>query len=281
MDKRLVCIAGLPRSGSTLIAQLLGHHPDIHSVGHSSPLCGTLENIRVNLSGSDFYLSQLDANFDQAYGRMARGLSGFVDGWFAESACNVVTDKNRGWLRVVPLLEHLGLDYKILVCVRDLGQVFGSIEAQHAKTQLLEFPDNLDAYGPMQRADRLFGRNGIIGSPLHFIQDLQDILTPEIDAKIYYVPFEFMVNNPQASLDELFGWLDLAPKKVNTKKLTVKAHESDSYYRFKYPHATRTVLKPPSIHVIPDRIQTSLKQRFRWYYDRFYPQLVQPPKSPT
>ncbi|HEY2397319.1 MAG TPA: hypothetical protein VGH81_15260 [Rudaea sp.] len=39
MTARFVGVAGLPRSASTLLCQLLAGHPDIHSEGYSSPLC--------------------------------------------------------------------------------------------------------------------------------------------------------------------------------------------------------------------------------------------------
>ena len=50
--KNLVFVSGLPRSGSTLLCQLLGQHPDVYSAGHSSPLCHALEALRRQLSES-------------------------------------------------------------------------------------------------------------------------------------------------------------------------------------------------------------------------------------
>ena len=38
MPSSYVGVAGLPRSGSTLLCQMLGEHPDIHCEGHSSCL---------------------------------------------------------------------------------------------------------------------------------------------------------------------------------------------------------------------------------------------------
>ena len=64
-DRKLVCVSGLPRSGSTLMCQLLAQHPEIHSTGHSSPLAGLLNDIRHRVSDNDFFLSQLDVDFDR------------------------------------------------------------------------------------------------------------------------------------------------------------------------------------------------------------------------
>ncbi|MEL6764384.1 MAG: sulfotransferase, partial [Cyanobacteria bacterium J06607_6] len=38
-DKQLICVSGLPRSGSTLLCQLLSHHSDLYCPGH-----GTVES---------------------------------------------------------------------------------------------------------------------------------------------------------------------------------------------------------------------------------------------
>ena len=67
MTSRFVGVAGLPRSGSTLLCQLLAEHPDIHCEGHSSPLCNSLLATRRFISDDQFMLSQLDVQFDDTY----------------------------------------------------------------------------------------------------------------------------------------------------------------------------------------------------------------------
>ncbi len=49
LNKKIIYVTGLPRSGSTLMCQLLGHHPQIYSTHHSSALCQTLDNLRRDL----------------------------------------------------------------------------------------------------------------------------------------------------------------------------------------------------------------------------------------
>ena len=78
INKKIVYVAGLPRSGSTLICQLLGEHPDIYSTGHSSPLANTLKFLRANLSDDPFLLSQLDVDFDLVYQRLTHSFRGFI-----------------------------------------------------------------------------------------------------------------------------------------------------------------------------------------------------------
>ncbi len=268
---QLICVSGLPRSGSTLLCQLLAQHPDVYATGHSSPLVGVLESVRSNLSSSDFSLAQLDVDFDLAYNRIENVLKSVIRGWFAETEKLHAVDKNRGWLRMAEMLNDLHEDWRILVCVRDLTQIYGSIEAQHAKTRFLNFADGTDAHGAMARADKLFGKGGVVGGPLQFIQDIQDIRDPAIHDRIQYVPFEYLTQNPKEAVTEMCDWLGLKSFKFNPNKLTTRPHESDSYYRFKYRHETRPSISAPKRHVIPPRVEEGLRKNYKWYFDKFYP----------
>src|SRR5690606_10174795 len=118
--RRILYVAGLPRSGSTLICQLLSTHPEVDSPGHSSPLLHAIGVLRRELSDNDFLLAQLDADFDRTYQRLDRAFRGFVDGWLADAEAPWVVDKNRGWLTQLQLLARLDPDFRMVVCVREL-----------------------------------------------------------------------------------------------------------------------------------------------------------------
>lgn len=273
LSKHLIYVTGLPRAGSTLLCQLLGHHPDLYCTGHSSPLCSTLVGLRQHLSHDDFFRAQLDVEFDIVYQRLTNAFRGFMDGWFAETDKAWVIDKNRGWLRHIETVAQLDPDFRMVVCVRELGQIIGSVEAQHQKTILLDFPDqsaNLTRYG---RADQLMGEQGIIGAPLRSLEALQDIET-DLQNRLYYLVFEHLMQEPMQAMQGLYEWLGLPPATFDSQNLTVKPHESDSYYRFKFPHATRSQISPPPAHVVSPRIQQQLQQQFTWFYQTFYPGLL-------
>lgn len=270
LDKQLVYVTGLPRSGSTLLCQLLGHHTDIYSLGHSSPLCHTLIGLRRHLSDSDFLLSQLDVDFELGYERLLNAFCGFVNGWYAETDKPCVVDKNRGWLQHVETVSHLDPNFRMLVCVRELGQVYGSIEAQHQKTLLLDFPDHLAGLSRFDRATKLFEGDGVVGAPLQSIAALQD-LDSQLQQRLYYVVFEQLLSEPLVVMQGIYDWLGLPGAEFDPQNLTVQPHESDSYYRFKYPHRTHAHIQPPIAHLVPHRIQSQLQQQFSWFYQTFYP----------
>ncbi len=277
LTKKLICVTGLPRAGSTLLCQLLGLHPEIYSPGHSSPLNEALRKVRQELSDSTFFASQLDVDADLVHRRLLTAFRGFVEGWFAEAPQRLVVDKNRAWLRSIELAHLLDPNVKMVVCIRDLGQIFGSVEAQHQKTLLFEFPDHLDPDSPLVRANRIFGDGGIVGWPLRSMEGLQDIQSMELRPHLYYLAFEKLMEDPVDAMERLWHWIGVRPVSWDPNNLPVKPGESDSYYRMKYRHSTYPSIRTPGLHRISSRIEDSLKQRFRWYYQQFYPHLLPKP----
>ena len=247
LKKRLIYVTGLPRSGSTLLCQLLAHHPELYCTGHSSPLCQTLMGLRQHLSDNDFLRAQLDVEFDLVYQRLMHAFQGFMNGWFEETDKEWVVDKNRGWLNHIETVAQLDPNFRMVVCVRELGQIVGSIEAQHQKTILLDFPDHLANLSRYGRADKLFADTGVVGGPLGSLEALQDI-SSQLQERLYYVVFEHLMQEPVSVMQGVYDWLQLPKAEFDPQNLTVKPHESDSYYRFKYPHVTRTAIAAPQPH---------------------------------
>lgn len=270
IEKSIVYVAGLPRSGSTLMCQLLAEHPDIYSTGHSSPLANTIKSLRARLSDDPFLLSQLDVDFDLVYQRLTNSFRGFINGWFAETEKKIVIDKNRGWLNGLETLSHLDPDFKMIVCIRDLNQIFASIENRHQQTSLIDFADDMADLTAYERAERLFSAQGVVGRPLRLIGQLQDI--PEkLQHNLYYVIFEDLMHEPTRVMNDVYKWIRADNFTIDPNDLSVTPHESDSYYRFKYRHNTHKAIQPPKVHTVPKRIETDIFKEFEWYFRLFYP----------
>ena len=272
-SKQILYVTGMPRSGSTLLCQLLGMHPAIYSIGHSSPLVSLLVQCRTLLSDNHFLLGQLDVDFDLTYTRMINAYRGLMAGWFAETDLPVVVDKNRLWLALIETVKLLDPQFKLLVCVRELGQVYGSIESQHQKTILLDFIDHLADYDRLGRADQLFAGDKSIGAPLAAIQAVQD-LPPLVRDRIFFVRFEDLVGKPIETMAQVYQWMGLTAHRIDPQKLQVRAHESDSHFRHKYLHRQNGRIETPAAHEVPKRVQELIQKACGWYYEWFYPAAV-------
>ena len=270
MAAKFVGVTGLPRAGSTLLCQLLAQHPEIYSEGNSSPLCNTLLGMRRMVSADTFFLSQLDNSFDSSYAHLASAMQGFLRGWFQDCRKPVVVDKNRAWLHAVEFLLRIEPDARLVVCLRELGQIYGSIEAQHQRTILLDFIDNLADYDRFGRADMLFAKDKAIGAPLISLHAVPD-LPRNVQERLYFVRFEDLVEQPVACMSHLYAWLGLTPLDINPEVLDTGIQESDSHYHMKYTHKRVRQISKPAKHEIPLRIQTHIETALAWYYQLYYP----------
>jgi sulfotransferase len=267
-----VGVTGLPRAGSTLLCQLLAQHPDVQCEGLSSPLCNLLLGVRRMASDDTFFLGQLDQSFDAAYAHLGEAMTGFLRGWCGGQGKSVVVDKNRAWLHCIELLLTLAPEAKLLVCIRDLGQIYGSIESQHQKTLLIDFIDHLADYDRLGRADALFAKDKVIGAPLISLAAVQD-LPPAARERLFFVRFEDLTAAPAATMDRIYAWLGVAPHRVDLEDLAPMPRESDSHYRMKYPHTLRPGVAPPAPHQVPERIQSLIRSGYGWFYRTYYPDL--------
>jgi sulfotransferase len=271
MIPKFVGVTGLPRAGSTLLCQLLAQHPEIKCEGQSSPLCNTLLGIRRMISDDQFFLAQLDNTFDSSYAHLSAAMQGFLRGWNQDCDQSVVVDKNRAWLHAIELLLHIEPEAKLIVCVRELGQIYGSIEAQHQRTILVDFIDHLADYDRFGRADALFAKDKIIGAPLISLHAVPD-LPKHVQERLYFLRFEDLMAQPVACMAHLYQWLGLSAHEINPQQLTKGIQESDSHYHAKYRHTQHTSIEAPKRHDIPPRIQAQIETAYAWFYQLYYGQ---------
>ena len=277
-----VGVTGLPRAGSTLVCQLLAQHPEIECEGLTSPLCNAVLGIRRMISNDQFFLAQLDGSFDRSYGHLASAMQGFLRGWNRDCGKKVVVDKNRAWLHAVELLLQIEPQAKLIVCLRELGQIYGSIEAQHQRTILMDFIDHLADYDRFGRAEMLLSKDKAIGAPLISLHAIPD-LPKAAQERLYFLRFEDLVERPAELMAQIYAWLGVAPLRIDPDRLTIMgAPESDSHYGMKYPHTQSERVARPRKHEVPPRIQAHIETTCAWYYHFFYPkQAVSPAGRPT
>lgn len=270
MKKKLVFLAGLPRSGSTVLSNILGMHPQIHATP-SSPLANLVEAMRMSWSQDAALLAQLDSNHAQVYPRLERATRAFMEAWSSDTDHPFTVDKSRYWLHLVETLRALYPDFKMIVCLRDLRDIYKSIEVQHRKTLMLAFPGKLEQNLVEARATQLFAPAGVIGGPLKALYNLNDI--PDVRANLYFWRFESFIKNPTGSMEELLRWLGAEPTSMNLDKVAQTTHESDSHYHFKFLHRVSSSISPPGKFAEADlsaRILSDIVTKNIWYYRQFY-----------
>ena len=198
-------------------------------------------------------------------------MQGFLRGWNRDCTKRAVVDKNRAWLHCVELLLQIEPQAKLLVCLRELGQIYGSIEAQHQRTIFLDFIDHLADYDRFGRADQLFAKDKTIGAPMISLHAVLD-LPKAVQDHLYFVRFEDLVDQPAACMSHIYAWLGLSAFKIDPNKLvSMGPSESDSHYRMKYLHTQSERVVKPKRHSRSHRAsRRRSRPPARGYYQLYY-----------
>lgn len=268
--KRVVFLAGLPRSGSTLLCNVLGMHPQVRATA-TSPLCDLVQTLRLTWSSSEALLAELERDREGVYERLLRSTRAFIEAWSGDAPTPVTVDKSRFWLFHVETVRELYPDFKMIVCLRDLRDVYASIEKQHRKTMMLALPGSAEASLVDARAMALFEPSGVVGGPLRALYNLGDM--GDLSENLFFWHFERFLDAPEEVTERLLAWLGVEPTRLDLSRIEVSTAEADAFYRLKFLHDVKpTIEKPRGFQEadVSPRIVAAIVERFGWYYRMFY-----------
>src|SRR5687768_8948648 len=103
LKKTIHLISGLPRSGSTLLANLLAQNPRFQATA-SSGILDVLFNVRNIWDTLGEFRAMPPAASEAAKLRVFRGI---LDGYYADCSQPVIFDKSRSWLAYLEMAEAI------------------------------------------------------------------------------------------------------------------------------------------------------------------------------
>ena len=113
-------MAGLPRSGSTLLASILNQHPDVY-VTPTSPLLPLL----IEVQNKWHTLNEVAANPNGE--QLTNIVRSIISSSWEHRQESIIIDKNRGWGKNMPASSILfEEDIKVIATVRDLPSIMAS-----------------------------------------------------------------------------------------------------------------------------------------------------------
>jgi sulfotransferase len=122
MQAKVHFIAGLPRSGSTLLSAVLRQNPRFHA-SVTSPLAMLCGNLLHSMSGATEFAPFFT---DERRRAMVRGI---FDSYYEDiPEGHVAFDTNRTWTGKTALLGEIFPQARIICCVREVAWVIDSIE---------------------------------------------------------------------------------------------------------------------------------------------------------
>jgi sulfotransferase len=206
MKKTIHFIAGLPRSGSTLLCNLLAQNPRIQTTSTSGiiNIVHMVHDEWKNVFGTNTHpASAADRK---------RVLEGIMQDYFDDPNDDrpIVFDKSRGWLGQLWLAElALGRKVKVLVCVRDIRDVLASFEQLWRKNagtwgQPQEQGYYLDWQTVEGRCDVLMRNDQVVGGAYNRIKTA---LARGARDRMHFVEFEKMTTNPRDTVRGIYEFL--------------------------------------------------------------------------
>jgi sulfotransferase len=123
-------IAGMPRSGSTLLASILRQNPSIHAT-ITSPMGSLFERLHHCMGAR--------SDYDELLTEVKRVnlLAGLFQNYYLDVDKPVIFDTHRMWCSRMPALARLFPDAKVIACVRDPAWVLDSFERIYQQNPLL------------------------------------------------------------------------------------------------------------------------------------------------
>jgi sulfotransferase len=241
--KTIYFIAGLPRSGSTLLCNLLMQNPRFHASGTS----GLVEVLRGVRDGWDqvaaFRAMPSAASRAAQLGALRGALFGFYD--FVDRP--VVFDKSRAWPNYVEMLAALLGDerVKILCCVRDLRDVVASFEKVYRRTLAVGVPmqqrEAPEAFATLQgRCDLWVRADQPIGSAYNAVKDA---LARGHREKLHFVRYEELTAQPAATMAGIYAFLGEDGFTHDFENVEQVIAEDDRVHGFEGLHVIRSSVR--------------------------------------
>ncbi|MEI8249390.1 MAG: sulfotransferase [Candidatus Taylorbacteria bacterium] len=239
-DKHYYFISGLPRSGSTLLCNILNQNPRFHATSTSGVL-DMLLAIRNNWNN----IVEFKATRNEF--AKIRVLRGMLESFYADVDKPIIFDKSRGWLGFLEMAENLiGNKAKILVPVRDIREVLSSFEKLWRKESVSgqisqEKQNPLEFQTVEGRCETFLKINQPVGSAYNRIKDA---LHRGYGDRMHFIFFDELTENPKATIDAVYAFLGEKPFAHDFDNIEQTTHEDDFFHGFKDLHTIRKQVLP-------------------------------------
>lgn len=260
----------LPRSGSTLLQNLIGQNPDFF-VTPTSGLLELIHGTRNSYSSANEFKAEVDKeSAKKAFLEFCNaGMHGYAK---TKTSKKYFLDKGRGWAYYLNFIE-LVMPYqpKIICMVRDLRDIFSSMEKLFRRNPEKEIGfvnwQDLRNVTLSKRIDSY--STGIpIGIALERLQHVFEIGNAH---KILFVKYEDFCLRPNVEMARIYNYLEIPHFEHNFDSIAQITKEDDGIY-IMTDHTIRNSLgmkMSDAKQILGDAICDWIYQRYQWFYHEF------------
>jgi sulfotransferase len=267
--KQIFFQSSLPRSGSTLLQNILAQNPEFY-VTPTSGLLELLYAARANYSNSPEFKAQDSETMKTAFLSFCRG--GMESFFNAITDKPYVMDKSRGWGVHYGFLSSVYPDPKIVCMVRDPRDIITSMEKNFRKNQHMDsgIVDHANMRGTTteKRID-LWVNSQPVGLAM---ERLQQIVKEGVDKNMLFIKFEDLCQTPEIELKRLYTYLEIPYYKHDFDNVEQVTTEDDSVYGIYGDHNIRKVISPVESkynEILGEYASNWVRNHYAWFYERF------------
>ena len=270
MVKKIFFQSSLPRSGSSLLQNIMLQNPEFYA----TPTSGVLELLfaaRGNYTNSPEFKAQDQQLMKNGFKSFCKnGMEGFFNGITDRP---YVLDKSRGWGIHYDFLNFFYEEPKIVCLVRDLRAVFSSMEKNFRKNQHLD--SGIVNHGQMKgtttekRVD-IWSNSQPVGMA---IERVYQIIKEGNNKNILFIRFEDLCENPENEMKKIYMHFGLPYYEGhnfdNVEQIT---QEDDSVYGIYGDHVIKQNIEPQKKdyrEVLGNATCDYIRNRYKWFYDEF------------
>ena len=267
MVKKVFFQSSLPRSGSTVLSNILAQHPDFY-VTPTSGLLELLYSARLNYSNSPEFKAQDSALMEKAWkGFCHDAMFGFFN---SITDKKYALDKSRGWGIHYNFLNFFYPDPKIICMLRDPIDIFCSLEKkfrqnQHKDSGLVNHAQ-MNGTTTEKRID-IWANSQPVGMAF---ERLYQMTKEGIDKKVLFIRYEDLTTDPKSEMERVYEYLGLPNYKGhdfdNIEQVT---KEDDEVYGMYGDHTIRPKLVPLKSNakeVLGKAVCDWIKNKYDWVY---------------
>ena len=229
-ENKIVLLAGLRRTGSTLLQNLLAQNPNLHAEGYSA-LCQVMWDAKA--SCEDRALKSLigvrkDISFKNDL------LRSIPNVYYPDVKGKTIFDKCRPWVNEANIgmaRDFIDKDIKSIIMVRPLDEIAASYASGYARVHpQIMFGNNIESL-----YETLFDEHGTFMHEFNATYYAAKLKDPSS----LFVSYDDLVSKPQKTLSRIYSHLGMQEFIHNTHKIKQVVFEDDERNNMRGMHEIR------------------------------------------
>ncbi len=273
-DKKIVFNSSLPRSGSTLMQNILAQNPRFYCTPTSGVLDLLLASRKYYTELAEFK-AQDPALMQKGFIQYCRyAINGFFEGITDKPVC---VDKCRAWFHYHDWIKQFAPNPKYIVCIRDLRAVLSSMEKLFHKNRDRSDPDEVTGALTMITVNNRV-MHWLNAPPVGIaVARLIEAVQTNLLKQLHIVRFEDLTSNPGKVMKQVYDYLDEPYFEHDFNNIAQLTQENDQYHTIYGDHHIRRKVEPVAVdfvNVLGKSICDTVRANYALFYNAFYPGMV-------